>query len=184
MAIELNITTTGTLSSVPINDLGKVPGYTHPTTTNLLLEFTLSEISNSEDLQTAVNNGYLTITNQNNALITDLNNVSNSFNTIINISSHTNSSSWKKVTSLFFQGSDHGIPPKNIYAIAKQKNFYSTGGVRVMDITNNNIIASATITDEDYAIINLGELTNISKSNAIWEIQIKKSYIDSLTMEY
>jgi hypothetical protein len=72
MATEFNITTTGTLSPVPISDLGKIPGYFHPITTNLIIEFSLEEIKESIDLQDAIDNGYITVVDENGTSITNI----------------------------------------------------------------------------------------------------------------
>ena len=73
MAKEFNITTTGSLSPVPINDLGKNPGYTHPTVAlDLLIEFSIDELLNSDDLQAAIDNGYILAVNEVSAPITDI----------------------------------------------------------------------------------------------------------------
>jgi hypothetical protein len=56
------LTTTGTLSPVPINDLGKVPGFVHPTVSeDLTDQFRLAELFSSIDLQDAVDNGYIVL---------------------------------------------------------------------------------------------------------------------------
>lgn len=67
------ITTTGTLSSVPLEGLGKVPGYTHPTTTDLLEEFTLQEVQDvNSTVQDALDAGYITATNESGAKIVNI----------------------------------------------------------------------------------------------------------------
>lgn len=72
MAKQINITTTGTLSSVILNDLG-ARTFNHPVSSyNLLNEYVLHELVNSLDLQSAIDLGYITIDDENAVLITDL----------------------------------------------------------------------------------------------------------------
>jgi hypothetical protein len=73
---QLLLSTTGTLSPVPIADLG-LRKFIHPTTDFDLLaeEFYLEEIRDSADLQSAINNGYITIKNEDGINITDLSTV-------------------------------------------------------------------------------------------------------------
>jgi hypothetical protein len=60
MSKPIYLTTTGILSPVPVEDLGKIPGYVHPTTDwNIREEFRLDAIQDSDDLQAAVDAGYI-----------------------------------------------------------------------------------------------------------------------------
>lgn len=71
----IKLTTTGTLSPVPIRDLGAI-SFSHPTTDFILSEmFTLDEIAESEDLQDAIDNGYIFLTDENDNVIIDVTNV-------------------------------------------------------------------------------------------------------------
>jgi hypothetical protein len=59
------LTTTGTLSIVPIADLGRIPGFIHPVTDfDMVGEFRLFDLVFSDDLQDAVDNGYITLKDQ------------------------------------------------------------------------------------------------------------------------
>jgi len=70
---DILLTTTGTLSPVPIADLGYEPGFTHPTADyNLLDDHNLFEIATSNDLQSAVDDGYITLKDQYGLPITDV----------------------------------------------------------------------------------------------------------------
>ena len=63
MAKPIYLNTTGTLSPVPVNDLGKIPGYIHPPVDwDIREEYSIGAISNSKDLQAAVDAGYITLT--------------------------------------------------------------------------------------------------------------------------
>jgi hypothetical protein len=67
------MTTTGTLDPVPLADLGRVPGYAHPTTDyDLTQEFSLDELSNSSSLQDAIDSGYITVVDCMGMTITDV----------------------------------------------------------------------------------------------------------------
>jgi len=73
MARQVLLTTTGTLSPVPINDLGRIPGYTHPTSDeDISLEYSQDEMANSADLQAAIDSGYITLADQYGNAITDV----------------------------------------------------------------------------------------------------------------
>ena len=72
-ANPIYLTTTGTLSPVPIADLGKIPGFAHPTTNfNLLNEFHIASLAFSVNLQEAVDAGYITLKDQYGLPITDV----------------------------------------------------------------------------------------------------------------
>jgi len=61
---QLLLSTTGTQSPVVIEDLGDI-SFTHPTTDyDLLSDFGPQQIAYSDDLQNAINNGYITINNK------------------------------------------------------------------------------------------------------------------------
>jgi len=69
--MQVFLTTTGTLSPVPINDLGKRP-FDHPTTDyELTTEYSLEELRYSQDLQGAIDSGYITLEDENGTSITD-----------------------------------------------------------------------------------------------------------------
>jgi hypothetical protein len=74
MAIaQFNISTTGAQGLVSLPGLGKIPGYAHPITVNLLDEFSLAEIENpNSGVQDAINAGFIVATNENNALIANI----------------------------------------------------------------------------------------------------------------
>lgn len=62
MSCAIYLTTTGTLSPVPITDLGRVPGFAHPTTEyDLLQEFTIVQLQSSVSLQEILTAGYITL---------------------------------------------------------------------------------------------------------------------------
>jgi peptidoglycan hydrolase CwlO-like protein len=67
------ITTTGSLSVVPLAGLGKIPGYSHPATADLLEEFDLQEIQDpNSDVQAAIDAGYIIATNETGAIVTNI----------------------------------------------------------------------------------------------------------------
>lgn len=77
MAQELRITTTGTLNPVPIDDLGI--SFPHPTTdVNVIDNLTfsgygLTDYYDSLDFQAALNDGYITATNESGVTVSSLN---------------------------------------------------------------------------------------------------------------
>ena len=87
--MQIKLSTTGTLNPVPIFDLGAVE-ITHPTVDLIIYdssldasEFTLEELQRSKDLQDAIDNGYITISNENELNITDLFNFLSNSNDIV-----------------------------------------------------------------------------------------------------
>jgi hypothetical protein len=73
MACSIYLTTTGTLSPVPFADLGRLPGFAHPTTSyDLLQEFTVAQLQASVSLQAAVTAGQVTLVDCYGNAITDL----------------------------------------------------------------------------------------------------------------
>jgi len=78
---EIKLSTTGTLSPVVFNDLGKRQ-FTHPTSNySLLDEFNYDKLAKSDDLQSAINNGYIILRDENNVTINsvELLNILNNF---------------------------------------------------------------------------------------------------------
>jgi len=70
--MQVFLTTTGTLSPVAIDDIGKRP-FVHPTTDyELTLEYTPEELRYSADLQSAIDSGYITLEDGNGNSITDV----------------------------------------------------------------------------------------------------------------
>jgi hypothetical protein len=73
MSCAIYLTTTGTLSPVPITDLGRVPGFAHPTTDyDLLQEFTIVRLQSSVSLQEMLTAGHITLTDCYGNAITDV----------------------------------------------------------------------------------------------------------------
>ncbi len=71
----LKLSTTGTLGDVPINDLGGVI-FSHPTTDSVIYNsefsanaFNIADIQKSSDLQSAIDNGYIILEDENNNII-------------------------------------------------------------------------------------------------------------------
>jgi len=68
---KISLSTTGIISSITINDL-YASIFTHPSINLILVEenshnypYTLDEIKNSDDLQTAIDNGYIVLKDEN-----------------------------------------------------------------------------------------------------------------------
>ena len=88
--MEIKLTTTGTLNPVVINDFG-VRSFPHPTTNySLTPEYTIDEIEHSNDLQLAINQGYINLKDENGNIFTTISG-GNIYNTFITQISYTTS---------------------------------------------------------------------------------------------
>jgi len=93
---------------------------------------------------------------------------------------------------VIFKGTNILGNPSSIKVVAKsQSGYYGyNGGVRIFDLTNNSTVVTKSISyDSSYRIIDLGELSNLSEDESIWEIQIKghkyrRLYILSLSIYF
>lgn len=73
-----------------------------------------------------------------------------------------------------FPGSSQVGSPTKITAVARQSSSSNTGWLKIYDITNNKIICQGSFSEtNDPQIVNLGTLSNIPTTPAIWEIHIK-----------
>lgn len=73
MSLGILLTTTGTLNPVPIADLGKIPGFPHPTVNyDLGDEFTEEKLRYSASLQAVVTAGHITLKDTLGNSITDV----------------------------------------------------------------------------------------------------------------
>ena len=76
---QIKISTTGTLASVTINDLA-ASTFVHPVTNLIMFDtdfpqnypYTITDINNSINLQQAVSNGYITLKDENNNVVTNI----------------------------------------------------------------------------------------------------------------
>lgn len=103
------------------------------------------------------------------------------------------SASWAFVTQFAFGGSADWGSPDQILAISSQsKGGSRTHGVRIYDVTNGNVIASATgFTHQVLTLIDLGAVSNVPTDPAIWEVQVQKTgsgsmniSVENITMRY
>lgn len=101
-----------------------------------------------------------------------------------NIGLVNNSSSYKTVQIVLFEGSSVVGEPSEIKVVIRSSGG-GNKGIRIVDITNNNTICELTgFSDSDYTIKDLGNISNISTGEAIWEIQLKKSYCAALSIKF
>lgn len=62
-----------------------------------------------------------------------------------------------------------------IDVVARKHNNITSFDMQVVDITNNNVIASKNCTNDDMNTIDLGTISNVSTSPAILEVRAKKN---------
>ena len=94
--------------------------------------------------------------------------------------------------SIEFQGSTNVGIPQKVSIIGRGSSGSPAYSVRIYDITNAQVIAVITgLTNTTKSIINMGALSNVSPSNAIWEVQSKRDgagnvafELSALTIEY
>jgi len=183
------VSTTGNQSPVILNDLAGIE-IVHPTTDlDLLQQFSLEEIQNSQDLQNAIDNNWLTIKDETGETISNVQEEAegitqkelNKNKEIIisffggnNYYKATKNTSWKTVGQFIFRGTNIVIPSK-IKAIIWLQNSSVKGGIRIYDFTNGKEIAKKEdITNISPQIINLGDLQNLPTDESIIEIQIRR----------
>ena len=100
------------------------------------------------------------------------------FNFISNLGPFFNTAltSYQTVGQFIFRGTTEMGTPTNIKAIAWRASGAGSGSIRIYDSTNALVICEATgITDAAETIRDLGALSNLPASEAIWEYQIKVS---------
>lgn len=98
---------------------------------------------------------------------------------LVNSSSH-----YKTVQVVIFEGSSTLGLPTEIKAAIKRKSS-GTAGIRIVDVTNNKIVCTKTgFTNSSYTIQDLGSLSNISTTEVVWEIQLKKAYCAALSIKF
>ena len=94
------------------------------------------------------------------------------------------SSCYKTVQVMIFEGSSVMGIPSEIKAVVKKKSS-GTAGIRIVDITNNDVICELTdFSESDYTVKDLGNIANISSTEVIWEIQIKKCYCAAISIKF
>lgn len=89
----------------------------------------------------------------------------------------SNKSSYKTVTIFDFPGTDAGANPNKVIAAVSSKSGDGTVGIRIVDITNAQVIAEVaelSVLEDEPASYNIGSVSNLPTGPAIFEIQIKK----------
>jgi len=84
-----------------------------------------------------------------------------------------NSTTWQAAAEFWYNGTDE-VVAQTMNIIASRNGTTGTGTVRVYDVTNNNEIASITITTDTMTIYEDDTLTNLPAAAAIFEIQVIK----------
>ena len=100
------------------------------------------------------------------------------------------STSYTRVGTITYEGTDSTNSIKKITSLSYKDSGVTNYALRLYDVTNTSVIASATFTNESEAICDLGTISNLPTSAAILEIQGKKTggtgnqkfLIDSVTL--
>ena len=101
----------------------------------------------------------------------------------IHVDSNNSANSWKVLTSFIFLGTSTWGFPASIKVLAKQKS--GSGTIRIYDLTNDQTVATKdTIANSSYAIIDVGTLSNLPVTEAVFEIQGKKVDIKELVVTF
>jgi len=88
------------------------------------------------------------------------------------VNDETTNGSFTTLSFFLYWGSDEGATPNSMDIIAFVESATRPGSYRVQDTTNGNTIAEVTgVTDLVPAIISMGTVSNISTTQAIWELQ-------------
>lgn len=88
-----------------------------------------------------------------------------------------NSSTYSTVSSFIYAGSSSIFSPSQIKAVLSGTNAPTTGAIRIQDLTNNLTIAEVTGANPGTTsvIIDLGLVSNLPSTEAIFEVQVLKS---------
>lgn len=158
MSHSVLLTTTGTLSPVVINDLGG-RAFTHPITDlNIGLEFTLIEISESEDLQAALDAGHITLKDALGNAISDVGDVFVGGSALFDFALQCGRS-WFSATNIWLRSSDGGslnnspwVMPFDcdLVAISCTTNGNETWGVEIYK--NGNIITPPVVGNAEHIL--------------------------------
>lgn len=108
-----------------------------------------------------------------------------SVKTVILHDNKKRSTSWTKLGSILFPGTIYSSITA-IKILSYQQSQLNNHQIRVYDITNNNIVAEGTFTNETLAINDLGTISNVPSNDSIFEIQGKGDsnrwfYYDSIS---
>ena len=116
----------------------------------------------------------------------------NQFFTIDPKKDGTNNSSYSKIGSFKYNGSDKIGHINYIDVISYMQNGGESYSVRIFDKTNGNVICEKTgLTNTTEEIIDLGDISNVPINESIFELQArhdtklkKMAYIDSINIYY
>jgi len=85
----------------------------------------------------------------------------------------TNNISYEIHTSFRFAGTVSLGTPISIKCVVSLDRNDDTGFIRIKDQTNNNNIVTKSFTQDTKHILDLGSLSNLSSSEAVWEVHIR-----------
>lgn len=86
-----------------------------------------------------------------------------------------NGTKWQRCGVLRFRGTSKMGVPSKFKAIVKHSQSDGTMYVRIMDVTNNNIICEGNRAGNTEGVLDLGALSNLPSNEVILEIQSKES---------
>lgn len=90
----------------------------------------------------------------------------------------TKSKYYEVVYSYVFAGSVNEPPPKHVNVITQKEGSYiASYDARVYDLTNSNFICEKTgMTNSEVDFVDLGTVSNIPTTSAVWEIHIRANF--------
>ena len=91
----------------------------------------------------------------------------------------TSSTFYSVVFTFIFSGQDEIGVVNKINLVGKMDSGATNYSIKIFDKTNINIIAETTFTNTEDAILVMDSVSNITDSQAIWEVQLKKTGGDS-----
>ena len=107
-------------------------------------------------------------------------------------SKYTRSTNWDTILSVTVNGESVNHI-QEIKILSFKDSSVDSYDIRVYDSTNNNVIASANFTNNDVGIMDMGSLSNLPTSSAIFEFQAKRNggngnsknvYLLEVTLKY
>lgn len=88
--------------------------------------------------------------------------------------SSTNSTSYAAILSITILG-ENVSAVSSIKVLSKLDGNATSYDIRVYDVTNNNVIGTVNATNANTSIVNIGTLSNLPATEAIFEIQARKN---------
>ena len=90
------------------------------------------------------------------------------------------SASFFPLLRFVYKGSVLWSTPQSIKVIASTTGASMTGDVRIFDLTNSLVVATLSITNQTPQILDLGAISNVPASEAVFELQARVVAADSI----